>query len=108
MSEYCNNRLSERFKNKIPQFLAHLDIWNEETMDDCAATPRAYHKALKKQQKNYAVCVICGKVFEKGKYQKTRTTCSRSCGCKLGAIHRNEKMSKRRAENARYKNQEIK
>ena len=47
MSEYCNNRLSERFKNKIPQFLAHLDIWNE-------------------------------------------------------------KMSKRRAENARYKNQEIK
>ena len=49
-----------------------------------------------------------GEVFEKGKYQKTRTTCSRSCGCKLGAIHRNEKMSKRRAENARYKNQEIK
>ena len=47
-------------------------------------------------------------IIEKGKYQKTRTTCSRSCGCKLGAIHRNEKMSKRRAENAKYKNQEIK
>ena len=29
MSEYCNNRLSERFKNKIPQFLAHLNVWNE-------------------------------------------------------------------------------
>lgn len=43
-------------------------------MDDCAATPRAYHKALKKQQKTHAVCVICGKVFEKGRYQKTRTT----------------------------------
>ena len=83
MSEYCNNRLSERFKNKIPQFLARLSIWNEDTMDDCAATPRAYHKALKQQQKKHAVCVICGKVFEKGKYQKTRTTCSRSCGCKL-------------------------
>lgn len=52
--------------------------------------------------------MIYCKVFEKGKYQKTRTTCSRSCGCKLGAIHRNEKMSKRRAENAKYKNQEIK
>lgn len=108
MSEYCSNKLSERFKNKIPQFLAHLNIWNKDTMHDCAATPRAYHKALKKQQKKHAVCVICGKVFEKGKYQKTRTTCSRSCGCKLGAIHRNEKMSKRRAENAIYKNQETK
>lgn len=108
MSEYCNNRLSERFNNKIPQFLAHLDVWNEDTMHDCVATPRAYHKALKKQQKKHAVCVICGKVFEKGKYQKTRTTCSRSCGCKLGAIHRNEKMSKKRAENAKYKSQEIK
>lgn len=107
MSEYCSNKLSERFKNKIPQFLAHLDVWNEDTMDDCAATPRA-HKALKNRKKKHAVCVICGNVFEKGKYQKTRTTCSRSCGCKLGAIHRNEKMSKRRAENARYKNQEIK
>ena len=105
MSEYCNSRLSERFKNKIPQFLAHLTVWNEDTMHDCAATPRTYHKALKKQQKKHAVC---GKVFEKGKYQKTRTTCSRSCGCKSGAIHRNEKMSKRRAENARYKNQETK
>lgn len=52
MSEYCNNRLSERFKNKIPQFLEHLSIWNEDTMHDCAATPRAYHKALKQQQKN--------------------------------------------------------
>lgn len=51
MSEYCNNRLSERFKNKIPQFLTHLSVWNEDTMHDCAATPRAYHKALKKQQK---------------------------------------------------------
>lgn len=108
MSEYCNNRLSERFTNKIPQFLAHLDIWNEDAMDDCAATPRAYHKAIKKQQKTHGVCVICGKVYEKGKYQKTRTTCSRSCGSKLGVIHRNEKMSKRRAENARYKNQETK
>lgn len=107
MSEYCNNGLTERFNNKIPQFLAHLDIWNEEPMNDCAATPRAYKRALS-QQKVQAVCVICGKVFEKGKYQKTRTTCSRSCGCKLGAIHRNEKMSKRRAENARYKNQETK
>lgn len=67
------NRLSERFKNKILQFLTHLNVWNEDNMHDCAATP-----------------------------------CSRSCGCKLGAIHRNEKMSKRRAENARYKNQEIK
>lgn len=57
MKEYCSNGLSERFKNKIPQFLTHLN---------------------------------------------------RSCGCKLGAIHRNEKMSKRRAENARYKNQETK
>lgn len=88
MSEYCNNRLSESFKNKIPQFLTHLNVWNEDTMHDCAATPRAYHKALKQQQKKHAVCVICG--------------------CKLGAIHRNEKMSKRRAENAKYKNQEIK
>lgn len=52
MSEYCNNGLTKRFNDKIPQFLAHLDIWNEETMDDCAATPRAYHKALKQQQKN--------------------------------------------------------
>lgn len=68
------NRLSERFKNKIPQFLTHLNVWNEDTMHDCAATPRAYHKALKQQQKKHAVCVICGKVFEKGKYQKTRTT----------------------------------
>ena len=108
MKEYCSNGLSERFKNKIPQFLAHLDIWNEETMDECAATPRADQKALKQQQKKYSVCVICGKVFEKGKYQKTRTTCSKSCGCKLGAIHRNEKMSKRRAENAKYKSQETK
>lgn len=108
MREYCNNGLTERFTNKIPQFLAHLDIWNEETMHDCAATPRAYHKALKQQQKTHGVCVICGKVYEKGKYQKTRTTCSRSYGCKLGAIHRNEKMSKRRAENAKYKNQETK
>ena len=49
MSEYCNNRLSERFKNKIPQFLTHLNVWNEDTMHDCAATPRAYHKALKQQ-----------------------------------------------------------
>ena len=24
------HRLSERFKNKIPQFLAHLDMWNNE------------------------------------------------------------------------------
>lgn len=37
MSEYCNNRLSERFKNKIPQFLTHLNVWNEYTMHDCAA-----------------------------------------------------------------------
>lgn len=102
------NQLSELFKNKIPQFLTHFNVWNEDTMHDCAATPRAYHKALKRQQKKHAVCVICGKVFEKGKYQKTRTTCSRSCGCKLGAIHRNEKMSKRRAENAKYKSQETK
>lgn len=51
MSEYCNNRLSERFKNKIPQFLTHLNVWNEDTMHDCAATPRAYHKALKQQKK---------------------------------------------------------
>lgn len=108
MKEHCNNGRTERFNNKIPQFLAHLDIWNEEPMDDCAATPRAYHKALKQQKNKYAVCVICGKVFEKGKYQKTRTTCSKSCGCKLGAIHRNEKMSKRRAENAKYKSQETK
>lgn len=100
--------LSERFTNKIPQFLAHLDIWNEETMHDCAATPRAYHKALKQQQKTHGVCVICGKVYEKGKYQKTRTTCSRSCGCKLGAIHRNEKLDRRKAENAKYKNQKAK
>lgn len=65
-----DNRLSERFNNKIPQFLAHLTVWNEDAMDDCAATPRAYHKALKQQEKKQGVCVICGKVFEKGKYQK--------------------------------------
>lgn len=88
--------------------MAHLDIWNEETMHDCAATPRAYHKALKQQQKKHGVCVICGKVYEKGKYQKTRTTCSRSCGCKLGAIHRNEKLDRRKTENAKYKNQKAK
>lgn len=103
-----DNGLSERFKNKIPQFLAHLDVWNEEPMDDCAATPRAYHKALKKQQKKHGVCVICGKIFEKKPYQQKQITCSRSCGTKLGAIHRNEKMNRRRAENARYKNQETK
>lgn len=77
-------------------------------MNDCAATPRTYHKALKQQQKKHGVCVICGKVYEKGKYQKTRTTCSRSCGCKLGAIHRNEKLDRRKAENAKYKNQKAK
>lgn len=47
-----DNGLSERFNNKIPQFLAHLTVWNEDAMDDCAATPRAYHKALKQQEKN--------------------------------------------------------
>ena len=73
MSEYYNSGLSERFNNKIPQFLAHLTIWNEEPMDDCAATPRAYHKALKKQQKKHGVCVICGKIFEKNHINKNKS-----------------------------------
>ena len=81
-----------------------LDIWLN-------AKSEAHAEELKEQVLktiNDQITIDCGKVFEKGKYQKTRTTCSRSCGCKLGAIHRNEKMSKRRAENAKYKSQEIK
>lgn len=107
MSEYCSNRLSERFKNKIPQFLTHLNVWNEDTMHDCAATPRAYKRALS-QQKVQAVCVICGKVYEKGRYEYNRKTCGRACGGKLARIHHKEKLDRRRAENAKYKNQETK
>lgn len=103
-----DNGLTERFNNKIPQFLAHLDIWNEEPMDDCAATPRAYHKALKQQQKKHGVCVICGKVYDKGRNERNSKTCGRVCGGKLARIHNNEKLDRRRAENAKYKNQEIK
>ena len=107
MSEYCNNGLTERFNNKIPQFLAHLDIWNEEPMNDCAATPRAYKRALS-QQKVQAVCVICGKVYEKGRYEYNRKTCGRACGGKLARIHHKEKLDRRKAENAKYKNQKVK
>lgn len=71
-----DNGLSDRFNRKIPQFLAHLDIWNEDTMHDCAATPIDYHKAIKKQQKKHGVCVICGKVFEKRENEQEE---SREC-----------------------------
>lgn len=100
MSEYCNNGLTKRFNDKIPQFLAHLDIWNEEPMNDCAATPERINE--------HAVCVICGKVYEKGRYEYNRKTCGRVCGGKLARIHHNEKLDRRRAENAKYKNQKAK
>lgn len=52
--------------------------------------------------------MICGKVYEKGRYEYNRKTCGRACGGKLARIHHKEKLDRRKAENAKYKNQKAK
>lgn len=90
------NKLSERFEQKIPTFLAHLDVWNDTPMNTCCYTTHDYNRAMRKQNLQ-KICVICGKPFACTHYNKKQQCCSRKCGVELARKHRTDKIAKRKA-----------
>lgn len=80
--------ISARFRNKIPNFLAHLGIWNDSAMTECRNVTREYKKEIYGKRE----CAYCGKEF----YAKTgrQITCSQRCG----ALRVNQKRREKREE----------
>lgn len=80
--------ISTRFRNKIPNFLAHLGIWNDSAMTECRNVTREYKKEIYGKRE----CAYCGKEF----YAKTgrQITCSPRCG----ALRVNQKRREKREE----------
>lgn len=50
--------ISARFRNKIPNFLAHLGIWNDSAMTECRNVTREYKKEIYDKRE----CAYCGDV----------------------------------------------
>lgn len=87
--------------NNIPQFLAHLPIWNEKPMDDVRGVPTRYGKQKRKKSTRVRehqydaydhktsnmvskVCPVCGKTYQVPyRLRDISKTCNRVCGSTL-------------------------
>ncbi|WP_127133476.1 hypothetical protein [Veillonella caviae] len=95
--------------NNIPQFLAHLPIWNETPMSKGQSAPVKYVSEYyptcrgdkrggpgggrPRKTPKYKECVVCGKTFEVKNGCTKQQTCGRECGYKLAsAVKRGEKL----------------
>lgn len=76
----------DRFRNKIPNFLEHLPVWNVTPMSETHLTPVRYKFNNRKGDIipfTTRHCVICK--------SSTKLTCGRACGNKLAARNREMK-----------------
>lgn len=84
----------DRFRNKIPNFLEHLPVWNDTPMNETNLTPVRYKFNNRKGDIipfTTRHCVICGAVFDVPYKSSTKLTCGRACGNKLAARNREMK-----------------
>ena len=87
--------------NNIPDFLAHLPIWNDKPMDGVRGVPVRYGKQKRKKSTRVRehqydaydhktsnmvtkVCPVCGKTYQVAyRLRDISKTCSRACGSTL-------------------------